>query len=129
MDHWPEGEHFGNCYISLIPSGYTNSYIAQQELSDSIDNVHISTKIANTFTIQNGMLNSGDGVHYTQKGDNVIAGYLAASVIPNVSDTHSIMTSIDWEVGSSWTLMKTLPIILLVGLVLSMAAIVVHNRD
>lgn len=128
MENWPTGEYFKNCYISLIPSEYTNSYKAQIELADAIENVHISTKIANTFSVQNGMLNSGDGVHYTQKGDNTIASYLANSAISGVSDKNDVNLSLDWKSGSAWELMELIPLLVIVALLLGVVGLIIRSR-
>lgn len=125
MENWPEGQFFKNCYISLIPSEYTNSYKAQLELASEIENVTISTKIANTFTIQNGMLNSGDGIHYTQKGDNVIAKYLATSAASNVYDKNPVIKQIEWENGVEWDLLAILPILIIVGVITSIIGMLI----
>lgn len=45
---------------------------AQLILAETIPTVHMATRIANTFTIENGLM-LDDGRHYSQAGDNLIA--------------------------------------------------------
>lgn len=64
--------HFEKCYISLLPEKWTNSRKAQLELAEKYpDTVEIATEIANTFTVENGLLNEDD-THYTQLGNNIL---------------------------------------------------------
>lgn len=49
-----------------------NICIAQEELAASYSNVRIATDIAETFTIENGMLDANP-IHYSQKGRDAIA--------------------------------------------------------
>lgn len=48
-----------------------NSSIAQEELSNELPDVYIATSITDSFTIENGLMNS-DNLHYSQLGDNLI---------------------------------------------------------
>lgn len=128
MTNWPEGQFFKNCYISLIPSEYTNSYKAQKELADSIENVFISTKIANTFTTTNGMMNS-DGVHYTQKGDNVIGGAFASSAAATVEEKNQIIDEFTWEEGAEWELLAFIPILMILGILMVAVGLVFIRRN
>lgn len=48
-----------------------NSSIAQINLAESVPGVYLATKLADTFTVDNGLMTSDD-LHYSQKGDNLI---------------------------------------------------------
>lgn len=59
---------FNNGYI--VPPRESiggNAYVAQYDLASEYDNLHISTNIQNTFTVENGLL-YGDDIHYTELG-------------------------------------------------------------
>ena len=129
MNNWTSGNYFKNCYISLIPSQYANSYQAQIDLAETIDNVHISTKIANTFTIENGMLSSGDGVHYTQKGDNEIGKYLSSSAIASAPDKHPTTDSIEWKNTDDVALYGLIIVIVLVIPIVFGIRYITRDRD
>lgn len=128
MANWQNGSFFGNCYISLIPPEYANSYNAQIDLANTIQNVHISTKISETFTVQNGLLNSGDGVHYTQAGDNLIAKYLAASAASEVEDKHPVVNSLSVEDDTTHTLVGVIFLLLIVAIVFIVARVILSRE-
>lgn len=68
------------CYIDLVRTAKGgNSVTAQKELCIENDNVIMGTSIANTFTISNGLL-LPDDLHYSQKGQNVIAKKLISTI-------------------------------------------------
>lgn len=70
------GVRFDHCFISLV--GYGNAVTAQRELArDHPSTITLSTEAATTFTADNGLL--GNGVHYSQEGDNIIGVDLGVS--------------------------------------------------
>lgn len=48
-----------------------NAYLAQSKIPDAVDGAYLACTAANDFTLANGLMGS-DGIHYTQKGDNII---------------------------------------------------------
>lgn len=72
------GQVFDHCFISKVASQYSGPSNAQIQLATQYDTITLSTTIADTFTIANGLMAS-DGLHYTQAGDNLIGTALANS--------------------------------------------------
>lgn len=106
------------CYIGATREYYGgNATIAQKELSEEYANIHLTTEISETFTEANGMLVPDDPIHYSQQGRNVMGTELAKGM--RLMD-HS--NTID--------LMNIIPIVLVVGLLLSAATFIgFRNRD
>lgn len=66
------------CYIDLIREYWGgNAYQAQIALADELSNVKMASTISSTFSIDGGTL-MVDNLHYTQKGQNLIAEELVA---------------------------------------------------
>lgn len=74
-----DGYGFSNCYISKVRcvSSLTGQFNpanpaeAQVELAGEYSYIHMATEIADTFTIDNGLMRS-DNLHYNQLGQNQI---------------------------------------------------------
>lgn len=54
----------------------TNAPTAQEELAAETDGIYLATDVTQTFTVENGLMNSDDE-HYSQLGDNMIGVALA----------------------------------------------------
>lgn len=74
------GMAFNHCFISLpAEDDSTNAYQAQLQLAqEHPGTITVATDLADTFTIENGLLQS-DTVHYTQEGYNEIGTALGES--------------------------------------------------
>lgn len=72
------GIDLDHCFLSKVKNTYAGSANAQMLLAKNIDTITMSTEIADTFTIADGMLAS-DGIHYLQKADNLIGTALGKS--------------------------------------------------
>lgn len=85
----PFGYVFENAIISKVrATNGVNSSQAQLKLPAKSDNIHIATKLADTFTKTNGLM-LGDNLHYSQQGDNII-GEAVAEYVANLH--HLIQT-------------------------------------
>lgn len=105
-----------NCYIASTREYYGgNACIAQEELAQASPNIHISTHISDTFTESNGYLVSGDPIHYSQKGRNLIAEELGAAI--QVSPGRE-----------AFNLIQVVPIIVLVAMIASIMTIAIRAR-
>lgn len=81
---------FNNGYI--VPpreSRGGNAYIAQYDLASEYNNLHISTNIQNSFTVENGLL-YGDDLHYTELGRIEIGKAVVDSMDLPKNDSMSI---------------------------------------
>lgn len=105
------------CYIGATREYYGgNATIAQKELSMEYSNIHLVTEISETFTEANGMLVSGDPIHYSQKGRNVMATELANGM--GITD------------HGNTDLLKVIPVMLLAALLLMAAGYIgLRSRD
>lgn len=63
-----------------------NAAEAQENLAAELDNVYLATEVTQTFTIENGMMNS-DNLHYSQLGDNAIGADIADYYFTNIATT------------------------------------------
>lgn len=96
-----------------------NSIIAQKELAEEYDNLHIvADGLPDTFTTSNGLLYT-DGIHYTELG-RIKIGIAAANAmeLPN----KSVMSSME-------PLLFAIPVIILAGLVVGVASLAFRARD
>lgn len=65
------GIPFETVYISLLAEKYENPRKAQLALSEAHLTIILAADLSRTFTEENGLLGD-DGIHYTQKGNNLI---------------------------------------------------------
>lgn len=105
------GHVFDHCYISLPRySDSINAYDAQIELAEEHPStITIACNLASGFTTENGLMHPGDNIHYTQAGDNLIGECLGEHVGKAVG-TDEIR-------GATKTLVDTIPVILIAGLI------------
>lgn len=72
---------FNDCYVVGVKSEWGgNSQIALKEIAEEDKAVTFVTNIADTFTDENGLMVSGDAVHFSQRGRDVIAQILGDSI-------------------------------------------------
>lgn len=82
------------CYIVKTRDYYGgNATIAQDQLVQEYDNIHMATTITDTFTEANGDLVNGDPIHYSQRGRNIV-GEAVGEYIPVYSPPGSEIISI-----------------------------------
>ena len=97
------------CYIVKTREYYGgNATIAQSELVEEYDNIHMATTITDTFTEANGMLVSGDPIHYSQLGRNAVGQALGEYIEVYELPGNEILSSI--------------PVIIAVGIVIAVIA-------
>lgn len=74
------GMSFGHCFISLpAQDDSVNAYTAQRQLAaENPGTVTIATDVADTFSVENGLLQS-DMLHYTSQGYNMVGERLGES--------------------------------------------------
>lgn len=107
---------FKECYIALPRFVYgLNAYNAMLDLANTNPTVHIATKITDTFTVQNGLLNT-DNLHYTQLGRLVLAEAVIDSIPAN--------PNYDSDISG---LIQAIPVIVIIGVIL-MAVRLFHNK-
>lgn len=95
-----------------------NAITAQEQLAAENDNITIATSIADTFTQENGLLNS-DNLHYTQQGRTVIAEILGGAITFN-----------EHPANENLELLKVLPILVIVALIMvAVGAIYLRRSD
>lgn len=71
-----------------------NSNIAQNELAAQYSNVHMTTKITESFTQENGMLASNADIHYSQKGRDAIAFAIRDQIIIPESHDNNVLPTL-----------------------------------
>lgn len=101
-------------YISLMPSKYPNSREAQELLAENNPSIIIATDLANTFTIENGLMGS-DNTHYTQAGNNLIGSALGKAIAEDSGFSKS-------SVSDYGTILQVVPVILILALVVGVIA-------
>lgn len=93
-----------------------NASTAQDELAQEYSNVHMTTEITETFTIENGMLDSNP-IHYSQKGRTAICNAIKDQIIiPETKDP-------------VYELLSMVPVIVTAGIVLAVVGTVILRRD
>jgi len=94
-----------------------NAILAQEQLAADNENISIATDITDTFTTENGLLNT-DNLHYTQKGRTAIAEILGETIAYN-----------EHPANESLELLKVVPVIIIAALVLAAAGIVMVRKS
>jgi len=93
-----------------------NSITAQEQLAAENENIVIATSITDTFTTENGLLNT-DNLHYTQQGRTVIAEILGSEITFN-----------EHPANENLELLKALPILVIVALLVAAVGAIAHRR-
>lgn len=106
-------------YISLMPPKYPNSREAQERLAETNPSIVIATDLAETFTVENGLLAS-DNTHYTQAGNNLIGKALGTVI----GEDSGLVKHTD----RSLIILGAIPLIILAGLALAIIRGVVRAR-
>lgn len=71
---------FDYCMISYLTSNFTTITEADTMLINNNLDIYLGSKIAQTFTNENGLL-KGDGVHYSQAGRNALGESLSEKAV------------------------------------------------
>lgn len=109
-------------YLSLMPAKYPSSREAQELLAEKNPSIVIATDLANTFTVDNGLMGS-DNTHYTQAGNNLIGAALGKAIAEGSGYAKH-------PIESGYTgLLGTVPVIILAGLLMALAVGIVRRRD
>lgn len=111
------GMVFDHCFMSLI--AYGNAQTAQLELSEEYPTITMSTEAATTFTDANGLL--GDGLHYSQAGDNIIGAALGASCAEYYAEQ-------DTREGPVDGIVAIVPVLIVLGLAVFVASVLIARR-
>lgn len=104
---WYEDEGFSKCYMvktRAINGG--NACEAQLKLAHDNHNVILASTAPDSFTTDNGLMNS-DNLHYTQKGRMIVAEDISSAM-----HLHYNVTSNMWE------LLAIIPLMMIVAIVL-----------
>ena len=105
------------CYLVKTRDYYGgNATIAQAELVQEYDFIHMATEVTDTFTEANGLLVNSDPIHYSQLGRNVVGKALGEYIAE------------DNEIPGQ-SIMFLIPVVLVIGIILVAARIVLANRD
>lgn len=115
------GIELDHCFISKVKDTYANPSTAQIQLAKNLDTVTMSTKIADTFTVDNGLMGD-DGVHYTQSGDNLIGTAFGESLSEYYYPTDS-------EIESQNLIFAAVPLMVLVALVVLSVKSFTSNKE
>ena len=105
------------CYIIATRAKWGNSVSAQYDLANAYSNIMIATNIANTFTVDNGLL-MADGTHYTQKGRDVIANIVGDVIDLNDSDSNDL-----------GPLFGAVIVVVVVGIIIAAASMIFIRRN
>lgn len=106
-----------DCYIIATRARWGNSVAAQYDLANAYSNITITTNVTNTFTVADGTLKS-DGVHYTQKGRDMIADVVGYEIDLNEPKSY--------EFGS---ILGAIVVIIIAGLCLALAGSIFLKRN
>lgn len=111
---------FKNCYVVGVRDSYGgNSQIALTEIAETDPNVKFVTDIAETFTEENGLLSSGDPIHFSQEGRDVIAKILGDEIpIRSNGETPVIISN----------LIGVIPIFVIIGLIVTLVAVLIVRQ-
>lgn len=108
------------CYvIETRPEYGGNSCIALNEIIGSYPNVLLGTNIALSFTENDGTLVSGDPLHYSQKGRDVIATILGDEIDVSYTSESSIV----------YDLIQIIPILVGVALLIAIGRAIFKQRN
>ena len=101
--------------VPTVPANAGNAIEAQRIIAENNADVILTNNIASTFSIENELLQP-DGVHYTQKGDDLI-GEEVCSYIPHTATSNNN------------DLLKVIPIVMVVALMLMCVRIIAYRND
>lgn len=99
------------CYLVKTREYYGgNATIAQAELVEEDSDIHMATTITDTFTESNGYLVTGDPLHYSQRGRNVVG-----EAVGNAMEVYSIPGS---------DILSAIPVIIAAAILLGAVGVV-----
>lgn len=113
---------FDYCMISLLASDYPVIKEADLKLIEDHSEMYLGSEVAQTFTIDNGLLVS-DGIHYSQEGRNLLGASLAESA--DYLLTHQKVRQSDAVLN----LYKLVPLMFIIALLVGAAAAIYSRRD
>lgn len=70
---------FDYAFISNVASRFFRPNDAQERLAQAYDDIYMASRLAGTFTPENGELRE-DNLHYTQKGDNILGDDIGGTI-------------------------------------------------
>lgn len=113
------GVSMDHCFVSKLNSRYagTGGVLGMEEVVENNPSVSYAAS-AWDFSIDAGTLAS-DGVHYSQKGDNIIASELAHSCVEWYDSRHD---------GAAWQIVHVVPVIIVLGLAVLAASVLILRR-
>lgn len=113
---------FDSLLISQTRSGQGgNASIAQEDLAQKIDGVYMATQVSNTFTIENGLMQT-DNMHYTQAGRIIIAEDWADYYIDNLYEAPAESN------GAIDNLFGAIPYIIIAAMIIACAGIAIKMK-
>lgn len=113
---------FSTLLISQTRTGQGgNASIAQEDLAQELNGVYMATKVANTFSIDGGTMQT-DNMHYTQTGRIIIAEDWANYYIENLYDAPSESPGLGNIIG-------VIPFIILAALLVAAVGIAIRSRQ
>ena len=103
---------FDSIYVvQTNPEDGVNSSIAQVEWCEETPGAYLASTLPATFTIENGMLNPDDGVHYTQKAIDLIGKDVSKSISEHYPISH--------ESNPYNSLLMVIPLIVIIAILLA----------
>ena len=105
------------CYIIATRARWGNSVAAQYDLANAYSNITITTNVTNTFTVADGTLKS-DGVHYTQKGRDMIADVVGYEIDLNEPTSHDF-----------GPILGAVVVVIIAGLSIALAGSIIMRRN
>lgn len=115
------GVHFKGCVISEIrEQNGGNAVEAQRYLADKYSTIYMGTQATQTFTVANGLMGPDD-LHYSQLGNNIIGSDLGKFIGKLVMPYENENTLVK-------PILSAVPIILIGGLIATIAAYFVSTR-
>lgn len=107
--------------VQTNPTAGVNSSQAQVEWCEETPGAILASTLPATFTIENGMLNPDDGVHYTQKAVDLIGADVSESISEHYTITHD-------PAGYS-AIVMVIPAIIIIAIVATVAAYLYIKND
>lgn len=123
---WEDYQTLGWGSILIAQTRFDQSPISPeaQEQLNGIDHIYLATDVTQSFSVANGLLNS-DNQHYSQKGRIIVAKewmgfYLDHEYTPTSSEDYSRLI---------FPIAAVIPLIVVIGLLVSIARILFRNQD
>lgn len=101
--------------VPTVPANAGNAIEAQEKIAESDKDVILTKNIAASFTVENGLLKS-DGVHYTQKGDDLIGAEVCSYLPQSLPD-------------NSFELLQLIPIMFVLALIIMAVRVAITKSN